>query len=44
VDFGKGDAVVVPASAKAFRVEPKGSVEFLVSRVPEQVLREPATQ
>jgi len=44
VDFGKGDAVVVPASARAFRVEPKDRVEFLVSRVPERVLREPVTQ
>jgi mannose-6-phosphate isomerase len=44
VDFGKGDAVVVPASARTFRVEPRGRVEFLVSRVPERVLREPVTQ
>jgi len=44
LDFTKGDAVVVPASAKTFRVEPKGRVEFLVSRVPERVLRDPVTQ
>jgi mannose-6-phosphate isomerase len=43
-EFAKGDAVVVPASAKAFRVEPEGRVEFLVSRVPERALREPVTQ
>jgi len=44
VSFGKGDAVVVPASAKTYRVEPKERIEFLVSRVPERVLREPVTQ
>jgi len=44
VEFGKGDAVVVPASAKTYRVEPQERIEFLVSRVPERVLREPATQ
>jgi len=44
VEFGKGDAVVVPASADLFRVHPKPSIEFLVSRVPERVLREPKTE
>jgi mannose-6-phosphate isomerase len=44
VDFGKGDAVVIPASARTFRVHAKGQVEFLVSRVPERVMREPVTQ
>jgi len=44
VSFGKGDAVVIPASAQSFRIQPKGSVEFLVSRVPERVMREPVTQ
>ena len=40
-DFGKGDAVVIPASAEGFLVEPKGHVEFLISRVPGQTLPEP---
>jgi mannose-6-phosphate isomerase len=44
VAFKKGDAVVVPASAKTFRVQPQTQIEFLVSKVPEKVLREPATQ
>ncbi len=44
VDFAKGDAVVVPASAGEFRVVPKGRIEFLVSRVPERVMREPVTE
>jgi mannose-6-phosphate isomerase len=44
VEFGKGDAIVIPASSKTYRVEPKGRIEFLVSRVPERVLREPVTQ
>ena len=43
VEFGKGDAVVVPASAKTFRVRPTSAVEFTISRVPERVLREPVT-
>ena len=43
VEFGKGDAVVIPAAAKKFRVQPVGRVEFTVSRVPERVLREPVT-
>jgi mannose-6-phosphate isomerase len=44
VGFGKGDAVVIPAGAKMFRVQANGRIEFLVSRVPERVLREPVTQ
>jgi len=44
VGFAKGDAVVIPASAKTFWVQAKGRIEFLVSRVPERVLREPVTQ
>ncbi len=44
VNFGKGDAVVIPASAMLFRVQPKSHIEFLVSKVPENVMREPATQ
>jgi len=43
VMFGKGDAVVIPASAVTYRVEPRERIEFLVSRVPERVLREPVT-
>src|SRR5581483_156916 len=34
VRFGKGDAVVVPARIKDFRVLPEASVEFLKSYVP----------
>ena len=41
VDFGKGDAVVIPANADGFLVQPKGHVEFLISRVPGQALPEP---
>ena len=44
VNLAKGDAVVVPASAGVFRVLPKPSIEFLISRVPERVMREPVTQ
>lgn len=44
VDFAKGDAVVIPASTAKFRVQPKPAIDFLVSRVPEQVKREPAIQ
>jgi mannose-6-phosphate isomerase len=43
VNFAKGDAVVIPASARMFRVRANGRIEFLVSRVPERVLREPVT-
>jgi mannose-6-phosphate isomerase len=44
VGFGTGDAVVVPASARVYRVRPQQRIEFLVSRVPERVMREPVTQ
>lgn len=44
VSFGRGDAVVVPANTQKFRVQPQGRIEFLVSRVPERVMREPVTQ
>lgn len=44
VTFGKGAAVVVPASAKVFRIHPQGQVEFLISRVPGQPRPEPLTQ
>jgi mannose-6-phosphate isomerase len=43
VRFTRGDAVVVPASAGEFSVRPNGKAEFLISRVPERVLREPVT-
>jgi mannose-6-phosphate isomerase len=44
VAFGKGDAVVVPASANEFRVHPQEQIEFLISRVPGDPRPEPLTQ
>jgi len=44
VVWAKGDAVVVPASLKKFRVRPEGRLEFSVSRVPGRVLPEPLTK
>src|SRR5579884_1903521 len=44
VRFGKGDAVVVPARIKDFRVLPEASVEFLKSYVPGEKISAPQTQ
>ena len=44
VALAKGDAVVVPASLKEFRVCPQWSVEFLKASVPGEVLPEPKTR
>jgi len=44
VTFGKGDAVVVPASVEKFEVRPQWQVEFLQSRVPGFRLSEPETR
>jgi mannose-6-phosphate isomerase len=44
VEFGRGDAVVIPANVGVYRVRPKQRIEFLVSLVPERVAREPVTQ
>jgi mannose-6-phosphate isomerase len=35
VQFGKGDALVVPAGIRRFKIRPEGNVEFLKSYVPE---------
>jgi mannose-6-phosphate isomerase len=39
--FGKGDAVVVPASIPQFKVQPEGEVQFLRSYVPGKPLPPP---
>ncbi len=44
VTLAKGDAVVVPASAEAFRVRPQWTLEFLRARVPGMVQPEPETR
>jgi len=44
VTFGKGDAVVIPASVGEFRVRPQWQVEFLKASVPGKQLPEPATR
>ena len=41
VRFGKGDAVVVPASVWNFEVRPQGTLEFLLAHVPGKPLPEP---
>jgi len=41
VDFGKGDAVVVPACMAEFRVQPRGKISFLKSYVPGERVSEP---
>jgi mannose-6-phosphate isomerase class I len=41
IQFGKGDAVVVPASIPAFEVLPDGSVQFLKSSVPGMPVSDP---
>ena len=43
VKFGKGDAVVVPASLSQFKVQPGGEVQFLRSYVPGKTTSPPAT-
>jgi mannose-6-phosphate isomerase len=43
VQFGKGDAVVVPASIQHFRVQPEGEVKFLRSYVPGKSVPQPET-
>jgi mannose-6-phosphate isomerase len=43
VKFGKGDAVVVPATIQQFRVQPKGEVQFLRSYVPGRQVTQPET-
>src|ERR1700683_3699395 len=44
VIFGKGDAVVVPASVENFTVRPQWTLELLRARVPGEALREPETR
>ena len=43
VKFGKGDAVVVPASIPQFKVQPQGEVQFLRSYVPGKMMPPPET-
>jgi len=43
VSFGKGDAVVVPARIRQFRIVPQGAVQFLKSYVPGFTVPEPET-
>ena len=43
VKFGKGDAVVVPASIPQFKVQPEGKVQFLRSCVPGKTVPPPET-
>ena len=43
VEFAKGDAVVVPARIRPFRVQPRGKVQFLKSYVPGVAIGEPET-
>jgi mannose-6-phosphate isomerase class I len=44
VTLAKGDAVVVPASVRGFRVRPQWNIEFLKAYVPGEKLGEPATR
>jgi mannose-6-phosphate isomerase len=44
VTLTKGDAVVIPANAGEFRVQPQWTVEFLKAYVPGNPLPEPATR
>jgi mannose-6-phosphate isomerase len=41
VDFGKGDAVVVPACIAQFRIQPQGKISFLKSYVPGERVPDP---
>jgi mannose-6-phosphate isomerase len=43
INFGKGDAVVVPAAIEQFTIEPRGEVKFLKSYVPGIAVAEPET-
>lgn len=43
VEFAKGDAVVIPATVRSFRVQPGGKVQFLKSYVPGVAVGEPET-
>jgi mannose-6-phosphate isomerase len=43
VEFSKGDAVVVPATIRRFRIQPRGKVQFLKSYVPGVAVKEPET-
>jgi mannose-6-phosphate isomerase len=43
VSFGKGDAVVVPAIIRQFRIVPQSVVQFLKSYVPGMTVPEPET-
>jgi mannose-6-phosphate isomerase len=43
VKFGKGDAIVVPASISQFKVQPEGKVQFLRSYVPGKMMPPPET-
>jgi len=42
VTMTKGDAVVVPASVREYRIRPQWSVEFLMASVPVRSTPEPA--
>jgi mannose-6-phosphate isomerase len=44
ITFAKGDAVVIPSSAKEFTVRPQWRLEFLRARVPGTALPEPETR
>jgi uncharacterized protein YjlB len=43
VEFAKGDAVVVPARIRRFRIQPRGKVQFLKSHVPGVAVGDPET-
>jgi mannose-6-phosphate isomerase len=43
VTFGKGEAVVVPASVWNFEVQPRPNLEFIMAHVPGKPLPEPVT-
>ena len=43
VSFSKGNAVVVPAAVRQFRIVPQGAVQFLKSYVPGTTVPEPET-
>jgi mannose-6-phosphate isomerase class I len=43
VRFGKGDAVVVPASVRQFKIQPERGIQFLRSYVPGTATLPPET-
>jgi mannose-6-phosphate isomerase len=43
IKFSKGDAVVVPASIRQFRIQPEATMQFLKSYVPGQRVPQPET-